>query len=189
MYEVELKVRTAHDPVRERLASLDAEPLGTVRQVDTYYDAPDRSFAETDEALRIRTESTDDDERTRVTYKGPLVEAASKTRIEHETGVGDREAMAGVFDGLGFSPAATVEKDRDRFSCGEYTVALDTIRGLGEFVEVEREVADESAVADARDGARELLTDLDCDPDTQIRTSYLGLLLDADADSPPTEDN
>lgn len=187
MYEVEIKVRTDHDRVRERLAALDADPMGVVRQTDTYYDAPNRSFAETDEALRLRRESTDEDEATRLTYKGPLVDEGSKTRVEHETGIEDEDAMGGVLDGLGFSPAATVEKERDRFSCAGYTVALDTIRGLDEFVEVEREVEDESDIEDARDGARNLFSDLDCDPDTQIRTSYLGLLLDADADSPPTE--
>ena len=178
MYEVELKVRADHAEVRERLAALDTAPLGTVEQEDVYYDAPDRSFEETDEALRLRRESGDDPETARITYKGPLVEAASKTRIERETAVDDRETMAGILNGLGYVPAATVEKRRERFSYGEYTVSLDVVMGLGEFVEVEREVAAETDIEPAREGARELLSDLDCDPDAQIRTSYLGQLLE-----------
>lgn len=180
MYEVELKLRVDHDRLRKRLAALDATALGDVRHEDTYYDAPHRSFEETDEALRIRRESDADDDSTttRLTYKGPLVEAASKTRIERETAVSDPEAMAEILDGLGFSPAATVEKRRERFSCNEYTVVLDTVSDLGEFVEIEREVATEADIQPAREGARALLSELGCDPDTQIRTSYLGQLIE-----------
>lgn len=180
MYEVELKVPADHAAVRKRLAELDAEPLGTVEQVDTYYGHPTRDFAETDEALRIRRESTDADAdtntETKVTYKGPLVEAASKTREEFETGIDDGETMARILEELGFEAVETVEKTRERFRIGEYTVTLDSVTGLEEFVEVETE---SEAVEPARERACELLRKLDLDPEKQVRTSYLGLLLDA----------
>ena len=111
-----------------------------------------------------------------MTYKGPLVDDASKTREELETGVDDGDTMAGVVESVGFEPAATVEKRRERFSHGEYTVTLDTVEGLGEFVEVETEA---EAVGPAREGAVEVLERLGLDPADGIRTSYLGLLLDA----------
>lgn len=173
---MELKLETEHGPVRERLAELGAEPLGRVRQRDTYYDAPDRSFAETDEAFRVRVEERDGEESVRLTYKGPLVEAESKTREEHETAVGDGAEIRAILDGLGYTPAATVEKERDRFGYEGYTVTLDTVDGLGEFVEVETEA---EAVGPAREGAVAVLRELGLDPGAQIRTSYLGLLLDA----------
>ncbi len=181
MYEVELKVEAAHGPVREALAELDAEDLGAVRQVDTYYDAPHRDFAATDEALRIRDErSLDRDDgasHADVTYKGPLVDDASKTREEAETTVADREAMADILDGLGFEPAATVAKTRQRFALDEYTVTLDAVDDLGEYVEVETPVDDEDAVPAARDDAIAVLNSLGLDAEDGIRTSYLGLLL------------
>jgi adenylate cyclase class 2 len=177
MYEVELKVRAPHDAVRDRLDALGAERIGSVTQIDTYYDAPHRDFAETDEALRVRREG-DDGSTTRVTYKGPLVETASKTRREIETGVADADRFDRVLDALGFSPAATVEKERERYALDGYTVTLDTVADLGEFVEIEREAA-ESAVGTVREGAVDRLRDLGLDPDEQIRTSYLGLLLDS----------
>jgi adenylate cyclase class 2 len=175
VYEIELKMRADHEAVRERLAALGAEPLGTVEQADTYYDHPTREFAETDEALRIRRETADGDAETKVTYKGPLVEAASKTREELETGVDDGETMAEAFERLGFEPAATVEKTRERFDHDGYTVTLDTVGDLGTFVEVETEA---DTVEPAREGAVELLEALELDPDEQIRTSYLGLQLE-----------
>jgi adenylate cyclase class 2 len=178
MYEVELKVRAAHGPVRERLSALGAESTGAVTQIDTYYDAPHRDFAATDEALRLRRERRDGDAATRLTYKGPLVEAASKTRREVETTVDDADQLADILDALGFAPAAVVEKERERFAVDDYTVTLDTVADLGEFVEIEREAA-ESEVESVREGAVSRLRDLGLDPDQQVRTSYLGLLLDS----------
>ena len=182
MYEVEVKVRADHDAVRERLADAGAERVERVRQADTYYDAPHRDFAETDEALRLRRESDAgaDEAATRITYKGPLVEDESKTREEFETGVGDGETTHEVLSRLGFAPAATVEKERERYALDGYTVTLDAVDGLGEFVEVEREVP-EADVESAREGAFEVLRSLGLDPDEGIRTSYLGMLLKDEA--------
>jgi adenylate cyclase class 2 len=177
MYEVELKVPADHEAVRERLAALDAERVGAVEQVDTYYDAPHRSFADTDEALRVRAEHPEDGEPVHeLTYKGPKVEEASKTREEHESTVGDPDAVDAALRAMGFEPAATVEKHRERYAVGDVTVTLDDVEGVGTYVEVER-AATEAAIDAAREDAVAVLRDLGLDPDEQVRTSYLGLAL------------
>lgn len=180
MYEVEVKVPQDHDVVRARLEDVDAVFEGRVEQVDTYFDAPHRDFAETDEALRVRRVTKDGETSSRITYKGPLVEAESKTRAEIETGVDNGEDATAIFEQLGFTAAETVEKTRERYVYDDYTVVLDDVTGLGEYVEVETEtIEDNDALDEARAGAFDLLRLLDLDPDDQIRTSYLGLLLDA----------
>jgi adenylate cyclase class 2 len=205
VYEVEIKIRADHGEVRRRLDDRGADAVGRVAQVDTYYDAPHRDFAATDEALRIRretprsggdggirgaagdrgadrVESRDDagpETTARVTYKGPLVDDDSKTRTERETEVADGETMDAVLAGLGFEPAATVEKEREFYRFDGYTVALDAVEGAGTFVEVEREAADEADVERVRTGAYAVARELGLDPADQIRTSYLGMLLDA----------
>jgi len=112
-----------------------------------------------------------------MTYKGPLVDEASKTRTEVETDVGDGADAEAVFRNLGFEPVATVEKDRRFYSYDGYTVTLDAVEGVGEYVEVETEVESEAAVDGAREGAYGVLRDLGLDPADQRRTSYLGMLL------------
>lgn len=176
MYEVEMKVRGDHEHVRRALNEHGATPTETITQRDTYYDAPMRDFAETDEALRIRREEGDGNERAKLTYKGPLVGETSKTREEHETELGDGDVMDSILDSLGFVPVETVEKGRERFSLGEYVVTLDSVDGLGEFVEVETE-ADERGIDAARAGVAETVEALGLDPESEIRTSYLELLL------------
>ena len=184
MYEVEIKVPADIDAVRDRLRDVDAERAGTRRQRDVYYDAPHREFAETDEALRIRHETvprsgTDAEPtaETRLTYKGPLLDDDSKTRTEYETAVGDPDATEGILSGLGFEPAATVEKRRERWTFDGFSVTLDVVDGVGEFVEVERSVDDVNEIDATREAAMKALEALELDPTDQIRTSYLGLLL------------
>lgn len=189
MYEVELKVRAAHDPIRERLERLGATHEATVEQIDTYYDAPHRTFAETDEALRLRRErprAGPIESKTELTYKGPLIGDGTKTREEHETRVADGEAMDAALRGLGFEAAHVVEKVRRRYDLREYVITLDHVRELGEFVEVEKSVS-EADVDDAREGAIELLGELGLDPEDGITTSYLGLLLAEDENTDGSE--
>lgn len=189
MYEVELKVPADHDSVRHSLESHGANHVESVTQEDTYYNAPDRDFVETDEALRIRRELLDDEtERTAVTYKGPLIDDASKTRMEAETLVEEDNEMHDILTGLGYDASAAVTKHRDQFELDGCVVTLDSVEGLGEYVEVELETDQEldgenhDVLASLRDEAADVLRKLDLDPSDQIQTSYLDLLLDADPD-------
>ncbi|WP_440769112.1 class IV adenylate cyclase [Natronorubrum sp. DTA28] len=181
MYEVEVKVPADLDAVRDQLEANDGTRERAIVQKDTYYDAPHRSFVETDEALRIRRESNPEagTDETRITYKGPLLDEESKSREEHETTVGDGETMDAVLTNLGFEPAATVRKERERFALDGYTITLDSVDDVGEYVEVETDVETEADLESARDGAYDILERLDLDPDEQLRTSYLGLLLES----------
>lgn len=175
MYEVEVKVPADIEAVAERLAELEAEQVDTVIQTDTYYDAPHRDFAETDEAFRVRRETRKGETNAKVTYKGPLLEAESKSREEFETGVEDGDDIDAIVQHLGFEPAATVRKNRRVYEVREYDVTLDAVDDVGEFVEVERET--DGDIEPVREGAYEVLQDLNLDPSDQQRTSYLGMLL------------
>lgn len=200
MYEIEVKVPADLPQVRDRLTSIGVSTAEEVTQVDTYFDPPHRSFAETDEALRVRRERRSGDVHVRVTYKGPLLEAESKSRAEFETTVGDGDTLETIFERLGFDAVETVRKTRTRYRVDGYTVSLDEVAGAGTFVEVEREVdleesesaetagdagSDEGGpeerisreVASVREGAFDVLRRIDLDPDDQIRTSYLELIL------------
>jgi len=173
MIEVEVKVRASHDPVEERLGELGAERLADKTQEDVYFAAPHRDFAETDEALRVRRENGDEC----ITYKGPKMDGETKTREEHETSVGDADVARAVFESLGFEEFGVVSKDRRVYSLDDgTTVTLDSVEGLGDFVEVEREAETTEEVEQPRGLVLETLGNLGLDPEDSVRESYLELL-------------
>jgi len=178
-YEVEQKFRLADAAALEgRLATMNA-PLGpAVAQVDRYFAHPGRDFAATDEALRIRSVG----EMNWVTYKGPKIDAATKTRRELElpieAGKTGAERFGELLEALGFRPVTAVRKQRRkaivRWHDRECEVVLDDVEGVGQFCEIEFS-ADESELATARQAlatlARELaLSEVE-------RRSYLEMLL------------
>jgi adenylate cyclase class 2 len=138
MFEVELKFRVADEAVLlAALERLGARPEGTERQRDAYFNHPARDFAETDEALRVRTVG----ETSVVTYKGAVVGETAKSREEVETGIEDAERFARILTRLGFRPTLVVEKTRRSFAVDwagrQVTACLDLVAGLGLFCELE----------------------------------------------------
>src|SRR5262245_40987976 len=109
--EVEMKFR-APDPrqLMAALAGLGCGPWDEVDQVDNYLAHPARDFAQTDEALRIRSEG----QQNYLTYKGPKLDATTKTRREIEMplspGADAAAQAAELFGALGFRPVASVRK-------------------------------------------------------------------------------
>lgn len=177
MYELEYKLPVDHDVIQPRLEALDYTDDDVVHQRDTYFDAPHRNFAATDEALRVRVETRGETTEQRVTYKGPPLETTAKTREERETVVGDGAEVTAILERLGFEPAATVEKHRHRYRVGEFTVTLDSVTDLGEYLEVEGQAESDADLDALEDRVGELLGKLGVSSADHISTSYLGLVL------------
>ncbi len=107
------------------------ESSGTER--DMYYNHPCRDFKETDEAFRIRKSGSD----TFITYKGPKIGDRAKTRFELETPITSADDMDVILDKLGFIKTGEVIKSREIYKLSDITVCLDSVQGLGSFVELE----------------------------------------------------
>jgi len=177
--EVELKFPLADRVgIERRLRTLGARFQDSVEQADLYFAHPARDFAHTDEALRVRSVG----DANFVTYKGPKLEATSKTRHELElplpTGTAAREGYCQLLELLGFRRVLEVRKRR----CGgvvdwegrRVELALDEVSGLGTFLEIELTCPPEGLAA-----ARECLESLAAKLGLQQleRRSYLELLL------------
>jgi adenylate cyclase, class 2 len=178
--EVEIKFRVPDwSAVVSRLQALSAVASPQRKDTDHYFNAPDRDFAQTDEAVRIRRIGTGNV----LTYKGPKVDTATKTRNEIELKLSEGAATAAdavrFLSALGYRPVAVVTKlrqvhtlERDGFTI---QVCLDDVGAIGKYVEVEALVGSEqfeSAKQTVLSVAAELgLTD-------QERRSYLRLLLE-----------
>ena len=177
--EVEQKYRIERpDELRRLLTHLGASFRPAVRQIDSYFNHPSRYFAQTDEALRIRTIG----KRNFVTYKGPKLDSRVKTRRELEQPLADGAEAADRFcellTALGFRATAVVAKWRASAEVDwrdtKYELAWDTVDALGEFLEIEL-VVDETERESAQTRIAALETELQCN--SVERRSYLEMVL------------
>ncbi len=180
MLEVEVKYAVADfGPVEAALTRWGATIAPPRRDADHYFNAPDRDFAATNEALRVSSIGA----KNFVTYKGPKIDTATKTRLEIEVPLADGEEAAADFrrllTHLGYRPVAVVRKAR---RVAEFTrdgfdmqATLDEVDGVGRYAELEV-VAPEEQVESAKAAVLAAAAELGL---TQSeRRSYLQLLLE-----------
>ena len=176
-YEVEQKFRLDDVAGFEAKAQeLQLQFGAPIRQLDTYYAHPSRDFAETDEALRTRSI----DDRHFITYKGPRIDAATKTRKELELPLATTATeFSDILDAVGFQVVNSVHKSRRsaryRLDDRQFTIDLDEVDNLGTFVELET-ICHKDQVKTATASLVRLATILDL-TDAE-RRSYLELLFD-----------
>ena len=180
MLEIEMKFPAADFAALQRpLSAWGAAPAETRTEADHYFNAPDRDFARTDEALRLRRI----DAANYVTYKGPKRDAQTKTRTEVEVPLAEGDEAARDFVRLltllGYRPTAVVRKQRTVYHLkrGGFAleVCLDEVEGLGRFAELEI-LAPEEQLDRARAVLLETAGQLGLR--TSERRSYLELLLE-----------
>jgi adenylate cyclase class 2 len=187
MLEIEMKFPVADfAALRSKLAEWKAAGGQTQEEADQYFNAPDRDFARTDEALRLRRVG----EESFICYKGPKIDALTKTRTEINMPLANGDEAAEdcvrVLTYLGYRPVAVVRKKRRLFTVQrggfELEVCLDEVRELGCFVEVEIR-----APKDQLDAARSVLleTAAELGLTESVRRSYLEMLLEK-AEKGPT---
>jgi len=181
MLEVEVKYRNADPPaLLAKLRALGATLFESRIESDHYFNAPDRDLKQTDEAFRLRRIGS----HSRLTYKGPKRDAATKTRLEIEVPLADGDAVAAdavrMLTSLGYRPVAIVRKNRTAYHLSrggfDLEVCLDDLDRVGSFVELEI-VAEDSRFEDAQAAVLALAAELGLtEPE---RRSYLGMFLAA----------
>jgi len=183
--EIELKARLESQTVPGLKERLDAafSLNRTLEERDIYYQAPDRDFKITDEALRIRRQGLEETAGL-LTYKGPKIDGLSNTRVELETEVGDADKIQALLTALGYTVILTVGKKRSEYQGkgedGKITICLDHVDGLGHFIELEYIAPDDLPDKEResiRDRLLSLLDELGVPRENLTRKSYLELLI------------
>lgn len=133
--EREVKIKLFSPPLSVLLTKLKNKYtfLGEEIQKDIYYNSPVRDFRQTDEALRIRKSNG----KVELTYKGPKISSQSKSRLEINVEISSLEDMDRILQNLGFKKVIELEKTRWNFKVNNYTISLDSVKGLGDFLEIE----------------------------------------------------
>jgi adenylate cyclase class 2 len=179
MVEVEMKFPlTDFGDVERCLAGWSVQAAAPRQELDEYFNAPNRDFAQTDEALRLRRIA----DRTWLTYKGPKLDPATKTRTEVEVELAQQahaaDACRSIVLHLGYQPVALVSKHRrvchvERAGFA-LEISLDNVDQVGLFVELEIQ-APENRLRAAQRVLQEAAAALGLS--RSERRSYLELLL------------
>ena len=110
-------------------------------------------------------------------YKGPKLDDKTMTREEVEFEIPSYEAGNALLNGLGFKAAGRVEKVRTHYTKDDITCCIDSVTGLGDFLEIEI-LTDEDKYQNALDRIETLLGELGYTMQDTVRKSYLSMLMD-----------
>ncbi len=183
MLEVEMKFRVADwADITAKLLAAGAAAEPQREDTDHYFNAPDRDFAQTDEAVRLRRIGGEN----YLTYKGSKIDTVTKSRSEIELRLADGPQTAAdavrFLSSLKYRPVAVVSKmrqvymfERDGF---KLSACLDDVGAVGRYVELEI-MADESRYGEAREVLLKTVAEFGLAD--HERRSYLRLLLEQSA--------
>ena len=176
MIEVEVKAKiNSFSEMEEKLKSLGAVKSKHEFQEDIYFNSPVVDFAETDEALRIRTTKENEKTNIFITYKGPKIDKESKTRKEIEITIDNSAKCSDIFEELGFVKVRSVRKNRQYYRFENFEISLDDVEGLNPYMEIEVALEDTEDYSEAQKSIFDLFEKLGI-TDGFERTSYLELL-------------
>lgn len=183
--EVKLKIDSA-ESIEKKLIELGFKKGQTLQEIDYYYNGVDRDFRASGEALRLRlVESLDGsavvadrpgEPLIQMTYKGPKLDNVSMSRVEHQVNIDNFETMLSILSSLGYKPVEPVIKLRRELFSEEICACVDTVDGLGDYLELEIMADEESQRENALDKISIVLKQLGYSISDTTTTSYLSML-------------
>lgn len=180
MFEVEIKIRYGdHAKIRRVLSVLGGKRLARRIEKDVYFTHPQRDFAASDEALRLRCDSEDE---VTLTYKGPRRRGELKVREELTVSIDSWREAKKLLCKLDFKPIMTIRKSRELWSLQNSTISLDDVKGLGGFVEIEAVPSND--IRRDMERVKSLTQKLGLSLEDATTKSYLELCLEARKNQP-----
>lgn len=172
--EIEIKIKIDEKTflnLREKLKPV-AEFRKKLRQVDEYFTPVHRNFVEPRfpfEWLRIGRRG----DKTILNYKHFYPENVEMGTHcdEFETVVKDEDQLRKLFAALDFKNMVTVDKEREVYANEEFEIALDKVKELGHFVEIETK-KDFGSVEEARKKLFEFAKKLGVDTSSPDKRGY-----------------
>lgn len=180
--EVEIKIKVdSLEEIKKRLSEC-GKLIKSIRQIDEYYSPCQRDFFANKphpvEWLRLRINP----DKTIFEYDRSVNKRADGLQDyaeEYETEVSRPEELRKILEFLDFKKVITIDKQREYWACGDFEVALDDIKGLGFFMEVEAKGGFKNAV-EARENCMEFSRRLGVEvyEKSLIKKGYPELLLE-----------
>ncbi|MCX6761172.1 MAG: class IV adenylate cyclase [Candidatus Nealsonbacteria bacterium] len=171
--EIEIQVNIENSKPLIEFLEKSAEFKKESRQIDEYFSPAHCNFTSVrpiKEWLRLRDSSG----RCSINYKNFHYDENGKSLYcdEYESQIGDLNNLKKTLEALNFKFLVKVDKERKTWEYKDYEIALDSIKGLGDFVEIEYIGKDEKA--DPRKIAKEMVDFLKNIGCGKIKRNYVG---------------
>lgn len=145
MREIEIKARIESvESIIDVLTKQGVSVSEPVTQHDRVYGLPGVEGDDENTApwLRIRTETKGDTTKSIFTLKRSVTNQMDS--IEHETEVSDDVELEKIITQLAFVPYTNLTKTRQKAKLTDIEICLDTVEGLGTFIEAEKLTSDDA---------------------------------------------
>ena len=139
--EIEITIQSPQSKFLRDFLEKNGEFVSEKNQKDVYYDPPNKTFIfnspegkDADEYIRIRYSDKGDS----ITYKNwHRPDDIPNYADEYESKLSDGSQIELIFKSLGFKETAIIEKTRRTYRFDELLIEFDSIKGLGDFIEIE----------------------------------------------------
>lgn len=180
MIEVEIKLKISDpDDIKNKLLTLGFSEHEFLTETDTYFDNKNGDIRNSDKALRIREtiNHTTNKHFCQVNFKGEKYDNKSMTRPEFETCVENADALLNIINGIGFySVEPKVIKMRHVLINSTMKAYIDSVKGLGDFLELEIVTDNEESKDKELNRINSILVALGYSMTDTTTTSYLSAL-------------
>ena len=148
--EIEVRYQLNNKIELEKWLNQNTELIHSSHQIDTYYDNKYKSFIKDPEHiydwLRIREEN----DNITFNYKHwlPEGEVIRTYCEENELNISSPEEMKKILCNLGFEVLIVVDKVRNSWKYEEYEISIDTVKNLGDYIEIEYKGTENTNISD-----------------------------------------
>lgn len=176
--EIKLKIENPKD-IKEKLVNLSFVEYDSLTETDTYFDNTNGDIRSNDKALRIResVNHTTGCTYSQINFKDKKLDNRSMSRPEYESEIADADTMAKILSCLGYTPVSPeVKKNRTILRSSSINACIDSVEGLGYFLELETFANNEAEKDEALLKLEEILKKIGYKMSDTTKTSYLTAL-------------
>jgi adenylate cyclase class 2 len=171
MREIEIKARLTDKPHTINLLLQRGLTLSTpFTQHDVIFSRPKAKIGDEVARLRIRTEKSNTTEIHLFTVKKPV--HGQLDNLEYETGIANPTEMTNALLTMGYELFSKVTKTRQGLRDGDYKICIDTVEGLGDFIEIEKLTDETVRHTDIVNELRNYLSHLGISKEDEITDGY-----------------
>lgn len=169
MREIEIKARVKNlAKLKQNLESKGIIFGPSLKQKDVSYGWPGVAGAAPGSVwLRIRAEN---DHKITFTLKKPV--GGELDNIEHETEVSNAKELESIINYLGYEIHSELTKVRHKALYKDIEICLDSVDGLGDFIEAEKLVEDDFAYDEVKQELWELFDELGISKNDEVTVGY-----------------